>query len=160
MRPPETQKFALRFMSKVRKGPGCWEWTGAQVGGYGVTHVGRKNKYVHRLSFEHSSGVIPTGMLVCHRCDNRACVRPSHLFLGTPLTNNQDMWRKGRANPKPPLGVDHYRAVLTPAKVRKIKAALLLKIPQKTLALKFGVRRAAISKIATGRTWKTVYAAS
>lgn len=90
------QRAAL-FWSHVRKDPGCWEWQG-YVGpdGYGQGHLGMKRGHAQRIAWELTNGPIPDGMFVCHRCDNRICVRPDHLFLGTALDNIRDMDRKGR----------------------------------------------------------------
>ena len=95
-----------RFWSKVDKSGDCWVWTAAvvgsrnpkfdHVGGYGVFGIGRKVYRAHRVSWEMAHGPIPDGMLVCHSCDNRGCVRPSHLFLGDQADNVRDMDSKGR----------------------------------------------------------------
>lgn len=79
----------------------CVEWTGAkQRNGYGVRNVARDGRRrvlrAHRLAWEEAYGPIPTGMCVLHRCDNRACVRPSHLFIGDYKSNHDDMVSKGR----------------------------------------------------------------
>ena len=82
------------FWSKFQRGAEdeCWRWGACTKNGYGNTHRG----YAHRMSWEIHNGPVPSGMFVCHRCDNKLCVNPSHLFLGSPKDNNSDMWAKGR----------------------------------------------------------------
>src|ERR1017187_2146389 len=86
-----------RFWEKVRvthhKAKGCWPWVGARSqSGYGNFMV-RKGVFeaAHRFSWRISFGDIPEGLQVLHRCDNRECVRPTHLFLGTQSDNMDDM---------------------------------------------------------------------
>lgn len=78
---------------------GCWEWTGSlNSGGYGtVGRQGLTGRTLHRLAWEMAYGPIPDGAQVLHRCDNRKCCRPDHLFLGTAADNIYDMIEKGRA---------------------------------------------------------------
>lgn len=86
-----------KFWSKVAKSDGCWEWQGARRGnGYGVIYKQGKGTQAHRLSWTITNGAIPAGMYVCHKCDNRPCVRPDHLFLGTHTDNMRDCGAKGR----------------------------------------------------------------
>lgn len=93
-RPP----LAERLWSRVTKGSDCWEWT-ARVNdnGYGYVSFDYQKHYAHRVSWELTYGQIPHGLCVLHRCDNRRCVRPEHLFLGTRADNQEDMRVKGRA---------------------------------------------------------------
>lgn len=86
---------------------GCWEWSGALRAGYGVLKRAGKSISAHRYSYEASFGKIPDGLLVCHKCDNRKCVNPNHLFLGTYKDNMQDCKNKGRL--VVPIGKNPYK---------------------------------------------------
>jgi hypothetical protein len=86
------------FYEKIRIIPnGCWEWTGSKTPkGYGQTRLWRVTQAAHRCSYLFHIGPIPSGMLVCHKCDNPGCVRPDHLFIGTAEDNTSDMFAKHR----------------------------------------------------------------
>jgi len=95
-----------RFWAKVYKKAkgGCWEWTAAKKDtGYGVFWVPKQRRLfgAHRIAWMLNNGEIPVGKLVLHKCDNPACINPSHLFLGNQQDNITDMWNKGRGS-KPP----------------------------------------------------------
>jgi hypothetical protein len=76
---------------------GCWLWLGAVIpDGYGSTKVDNKAILAHRRSWVIHRGPIPPDAHVLHRCDNRLCVNPDHLFLGDNLINVADKMAKGR----------------------------------------------------------------
>lgn len=90
-----------RFWSKVDRSGGpdaCWNWTSAlRSKGYGDFLVrGKERCAAHRLSYIWAYGPIPNGLFVLHRCDNKLCVNPAHLFLGTHHDNMNDLTTKRR----------------------------------------------------------------
>lgn len=112
-----------RFWANVEKSDGCWTWKLATRGaqGYGTTKWQGRTYATHRLAWELTHGPIPPGLLVCHSCDNPPCVKPGHLFLGTPADNMRDMRDKGRARPPRARGEATSRALLTEAQVRMVR---------------------------------------
>lgn len=149
----------------------CWEYRKLDSHGkYGAIKVEGRPLRAHRVSWELHFGPIPGGLFVCHRCDNPPCVRPDHLFLGTPADNSADMVAKGRSYT--PSGADHYsarspgkvrrgeaapRSILTEEQVRAIRSRLAAGgITQRALAAEYGVSPATIWVIASGRVWKHV----
>lgn len=95
---PRKRDHHERFSEKYAIDPvtGCWNWTGYKYHGYGILAVSRRPTKAHRISYAMHNGEIPRGMIICHTCDNRACVNPQHLVVGTYTDNNRDMLTKGR----------------------------------------------------------------
>ena len=151
----DVQAFASRFWSHVQKGPGCWIWTLCKRGPYGVVRLGgRKGRTIgaHRIAYELANGPIDDGLHVCHHCDNPPCVRPDHLFVGTPADNHKDRMSKGLRKPGTP-GERHPSAKLNEAQVREIRAATG---PYAEIASRFGIAEGTISNIRARRIWKSV----
>jgi hypothetical protein len=135
------QKFIDKFHENftVLDKDECWEWEAAiNKGGYGILNTynaidyGHSMIYAHRMSWIAHKGPIPEEMCVCHTCDNRSCVNPEHLFLGTYKDNNRDMIKKGRwVNGNPQKLTDND---ITEAKKLRSAGVLMWDI-----AKKFGV---------------------
>ena len=139
---------------------GCWVWTGSKRNGYGRLIVGsrtdgtRKIVSAHRLSYELTYGDIPEGMEVCHRCDNRCCVNPDHLFIGTHQDNMDDRERKGRN--KPPKGESNGRAKLSESDVLTIREKRKSGVPFYKIAEEYGVHKKTVMDAVSGKHWADV----
>ncbi len=149
------------FWEKVQVGEGCWNWQASvDGGGYGTCPVKvpktRQNVYLkaHRFSWLLQVGGIPHGLWVLHKCDNRRCVNPEHLFLGTSLDNVTDMIKKGRDKRRGVKGEEHYLSKLTPNSVCEIRS-LYAKghHSQRSLAKEFCVSRRNIRSILNRNSW-------
>lgn len=132
---------------------GCWLWL-LSIGshGYGQASIpGARVTVAHRVSYEAFNGPIPPGMLVQHSCDNKWCVNPDHLSLGTDQTNSDDKHYKGRAN------LD--RRVFSPRKDRKLTREQVLAIHQSNLSnaalgRMLNVDPVIVSNARAGRTYR------
>lgn len=162
-----TEKQKTRFLSKFKQGTPdeCWEWESLKINsGYGKFSVNEKYFLTHRLSYELFKGEIPEGLCVLHTCDNRLCVNPNHLWLGTKRDNKLDCQKKGRcpAHHKftkrsswwlnhPNQGEKHPESKLREKEVREIRSSNL---KQKELAKIYKVTKTTISQIKLRKTWK------
>lgn len=161
------EKKIARFWSRVDKaGPvpahcpelgNCWVWTGKRNdSGYGVLTGmhGEKWQRAHRVSWllAHSA---PGDLLVLHKCDNRACIRPDHLFLGTDLDNVTDAIAKRRNSP-PPIrhGEANNKAKLTSCQVQEIRRLYSRGVSQPELVTMFDATQTTISNIVLCRVWR------
>lgn len=137
---------------------GCHEFTGQKnTGGYGQVKDGARYVLVHRWAWEQANGPIPTGMCVCHRCDNPACVALEHLFLGTHADNMRDKKAKGRSR-NIPSGAAHARpqAKIDAQVASDIKSYIAQGVRQCDVAKFLGVSRNLVSEIHLGKTWAHV----
>lgn len=148
----DAAEAAPRFWLKVARTDGCWVWSGAKNGaGYGMIGLKRPERSVlaHRLAWVLENGEIPAGMFVCHRCDNAACVRAAHLFLGTNADNMRDRDIKNRVA----HGERHWRAKLSESDVKMIRMARQNGAKLRDLALRYGVSQSRICGLAHGVGW-------
>lgn len=144
-----------RFWAKVDKSGGpdaCWLWTAAQADGYG--RFGRGSALAHRVSYELHNGPIPEGegyhgTCVCHSCDNRLCVNPAHLFLGTQADNVRDMHSKQRGS-RPPSHAKLTRECASAVRCLRVTGQYV----QRELAELFGCSRENVAAILAGRSWR------
>ena len=151
-----------RFWDKVVKGESCWEWTATKNHkGYGRIYIGKYPNNMpmveaaHRVAWTLFNGPIPATIQVLHKCDNRSCVNPNHLFLGTNADNNADMMKKGRNRHL--RGSENGRAKLTEREVLSIRSRYSNgNISLRSLAQEYGVNYTHISGIVHRRTWKHV----
>lgn len=140
-----------RFSSKTRIEGACVVWTATRNHkGYGQFRLRGQMRQAHRVAYELCVGVIPDGMHVMHTCDNRACVRPAHLRLGTNEDNMRDMAKKGRRRGIG-MGESNGRAKLAAPQVLEIRRSPL---GQSALSRQYGVARATIVGIINGRIWR------
>ena len=157
--------FDVRFWEKVDKsgpiqdhcpqrGP-CWIWK-ASLDGSGYGWFSDKSKMIraHRTSWRLVRGAIPDSLQVLHHCDNRRCVNPNHLFLGTNADNISDRMSKGRKSGA--AGTKNGRAKLSVDDVHGIRKRLISGDRQIDIAKDYGVSQGSISWISRGQHWNAV----
>lgn len=138
-----------------KKDDECWPWIGSTgPNGYGRTsYLGKKDAIASRVSYEITHGKIPDGKIVMHTCDNRKCVNPSHLMVGSYLDNTRDMINKGRAIHNPMVGSKHPRSKVTEEDVLEIREN---KEGNGAIAKRYNVSVSAIAHIRKMITWRHV----
>jgi hypothetical protein len=158
--PSLTEVFSRFFVPT----DGCWIWTGSiRTTGYGEVGIPGERKTIaaHRASWIIHNGPIPDGLMVCHHCDNRRCVRPDHLFIGTAADNARDCVEKGRSNS--PHGIRSGNAKLTWDQVQEIRRRHVPGIhparrtggSSTELAAEFGVTKQYVWQLSSGK-WRNV----
>ena len=156
-----------RFMAKVNVHPGgmCWNWAGSRSGsGYGQFWDGERNIPAHWFLLESRP---LKGKEACHKCDNKLCVRPSHIFIGTRSDNMRDMVSKGRHNPTAKAqacrnmlkircvksGASNHQSILSDDDAATIKAIKPAYGRGVAVARHFKVSETVVSGIWTGKRW-------
>lgn len=137
------------FWSKVDKSGDCWEWQGGvSACGYGMFWNGEKQVSAHRTALLFEGLDIPSGMCVLHTCDNRICVNPDHLWLGTHKDNAIDMVNKGRHYDR--RGERCPTAKLTESQAREIKVDSR---KHGAIAKDYGLAQSTVTRIKNGKRW-------
>lgn len=129
---------------------GCVEWNRCLGShGYGEITYKQLKLLAHRLSFELHVSTIPEGMLVCHACDNRKCINPKHLFVGSHRDNFIDMVKKGRR--RVAKGGSNFMCKLSDSQVRDIrKEYATTKTSHRKIAKQYGVNHRLVGRIIKG----------
>lgn len=155
--PGQRQALEERFWPKIdRRGPDeCWPWKASlTTTGYGRFKVwSYQDIRAHRVAYllEHGD---PGELLVCHRCDNRPCCNPAHLFLGTQDDNTQDKMAKGRWKGGDHSGANNPRALLTEENVKEVWRLIGKGWTNTAIGARFKVHHATISVIRCGKSWR------
>ena len=152
------EDLAVRLCRHYEDGPnGCMNWTGYTQGGYGSMRVGvGRSKApqfrVHRLSAYIWKGFdLKSALCVLHKCDNRRCINPDHLFIGTPADNNRDRAAKGRTVRL--CGERHGQSKLTAQQVDEIRTAYANGVLQRVISEQYRVDQSTISLIVRKKSW-------
>lgn len=134
---------------------GCHEWTGRlNAKGYGVFRGENSTWQAHRWIYKHTHGSISDGLYILHKCDNRKCVNPDHLYAGTQKDNMRDMWDKGRGYK--PKGSKHFRSVFTEDDISRIRGLSAIGLKPKLITKIFNSKLGTITSIVRGVTWTHV----
>lgn len=144
---PNVEQFWAKTKPNKQK---CWIWTRSlSTDGYGGVRFAAHRWRAHRLAYTLTFGTIPHGKWVLHRCFNRRCINPDHLYIGTVVENNNDTVKAGR----------HHCAKMTPAQIIRIRKTYRKGVAgygSRTLAKAYGLTTCSMRRIVQGKSWKWV----
>jgi hypothetical protein len=132
---------------------GCWNWSKSTWLGYGKTVCNGRSMQAHRFAWSVLVGPIPKDMQVNHKCHNRKCVNPEHLYIGTQQDNMRDMEQAGRGVKR--IGEAHPKAKLTDLDVVAIRSSIETSA---SLARSLHVSESLIRSVRQRKIWKHVNA--
>lgn len=145
-----TEEDIIKYWSKVdiKSKDDCWEWlAGINADGYGNFYCDYKTYSASRLSWIFTNGPIPEGKLCLHKCDNRKCVNPNHLYIGTHSDNNSDReWR----NP----GTSGRQSSIGASGIRTVQKLFKQGYSQKSISECFGLSTGQIHRLCRGTSGK------
>ena len=129
----------------------CWNWKGKKnIKGYGRMIMFQREYAATRVVYEIVNGKIPSGYLICHKCDNPSCCNPNHLFAGLPKDNMEDMVQKNRNNWS-------THAKLNESQVKEVRKLFSTgEYKEKELAIMFDVSKTIIARVVREETYKEV----
>jgi len=151
----DINRFESKFMKK--SGDECWSWLASKSDGYGNFRFRNKILKSHRMAWEIYIGKIPHNLFVLHKCDNRSCVNPDHLFLGTNVDNMKDMVKKGRSKIFSEIhsGEGNIHAKLKEKNIEEIrKMCKSGKYTRSYIAEKFNISSNHVFRISHNLSWK------
>jgi hypothetical protein len=158
MTPFQINAMKQYLLDRCEKQPGpleteCWIWTLGLWKGYGRGFWNSRREGAHRLSYKAFIGPFPEHLQINHHCDDRSCINPEHLYVGTQLDNIHDMWNRGRAWERPPGSTC---PTLTEADVLEIREMAAEGYAQSLIAECFGITQGNVGYIVRGDTWREV----
>jgi hypothetical protein len=153
LKSPEIRK---KLKSKIEIDEnGCWNFLGKlKKDGYGRMHYNGKYYPVHRLSYLIFVEYVEDSKLICHKCDNRKCLNPSHLYAGTHADNTRDMYERGRQNLK--IGESHHNAKFKEHEILTFRRLHKNGVSISEISKKYSVPYKTIHKIISRKTWMHV----